>query len=111
MHAWGDVAPIYSVRFGVVNTSAGGTVVVYTVPAGYVAVLRDVDAYFPSGLGPQLFLQDGSVPISFALLAPTAVPGSVQWHGRQVFTAGEEIAVNLTATPIRALLSGYLLTV
>lgn len=105
------MAAIYSIRFGVVNTSAGGTTVVYTVPAGYVAILRDVDAYFPSGLGPQLFLQDGSIPLSFALLAPTAVPGSVQWRGRQVFASGQEIAVNTSATAVRALLSGYLLTV
>lgn len=94
------------------STSHGGT---YTVPAGYVAVIREINAFSAGsneGVAAQGFsitTQD-SVPIWF-LWKPVAYRGfQHRWHGHTVVNAGEVITVTMQAENWLIRMSGYLLT-
>lgn len=102
--------PVYSVRFISGNTGAGDPV--YTVPAGFVAVLRDVDVYNNSAVVAELFLEDsqtGQAIARFDSQGPTDT-GSQQWRGRQVFDAGGGFLFHATAGTWDVRACGYLLS-
>lgn len=88
----------------------GGTPITYVVPAGFVAVVRDMDAFIGSIIGNVGMVAKGSAAQVFWQETLVA-PGNtwVQWRGRQVLFAGESFSMeaddvmDLTA-------SGYLLT-
>lgn len=102
------MSSVYSTHFisavGLVGTRA------FTVPAGFVAVLRDLDVYNGGGFSAtQVYLHGGlGQTIWFNNFAgPGAAYAS--WRGRQVLTAG--FAFDITTNgACDATLSGYLLS-
>jgi hypothetical protein len=103
------VAQIYSTRFAVGARPSGTTASVYTVPSGFVAVLRDV-VLTPTGTGATDML---------VVLHGVAVIVGVQSTGqfvsthtamRQVFNAGDVIDVQSISGDFQYALSGYLLS-
>lgn len=103
--------PVYSTRF-LGLSGAGIPDTTYTVPAGAVAVVRDVAAYIEADASTYLYVElgEGSIPIMvLASQASTQVLG--HWTGNQVVPAGEGItAVSTSSVVARVAVSGYLLT-
>lgn len=101
---------VYSVRFISGNIPAPGGGLFYTVPAGYRAVVRDLDvAYQTTG---------GSTQVEFAIAGVTffgnaqnssALWVAVQWRGRQIANAGDQIGVGVSGDSSSVAVSGYLL--
>jgi hypothetical protein len=102
------MAALYSVRFFGIQGLNG--VASYTVPAGYRAVVRDLDVYCDnSGAGGTFFFKGpASQTIWHLSLAATATTDG-QWRGRQVFNTGETFLVDAD-TNSDVTVSGYLLT-
>lgn len=103
---------VYSTVFITGNTSGGAPI--YTVPPGFVAVLRDVDVYNNSLLAAELFLEDSQTGqtiwrVDNNAFIPGASIGSSQWNGRQVFEAGGGFLFLATAGVWDVRASGYLL--
>lgn len=82
----------------------------YTVPAGFTAVLRDLDAYNASGIavGRIFLLGHLGQTIWFAVSAEEQDTYQ-SWRGRQVLLEGEKFTVN-TEVHWDVTVSGYLLT-
>jgi hypothetical protein len=105
-------APVYSTRFiqahGLSGTAA------YSVPNGYVAIVRDVDSFIgtPAGLN-SLYLHGA---LGQAIWWTEATVGQSQyasWRGRQVYFEGEDIEVEADVgitDGYDVTVSGYLLT-
>lgn len=103
---------VYSTVFLNGNTSGGAPV--YTVPAGFVAVLRDADVYNNSLVAAELFLEDSASGVTIwrvdnNAFIPGSSLGSSQWQGRQVFTAGNGFLFNASSGTWDVRASGYLL--
>lgn len=86
----------------------------FEVPAGFTAVVRDVQAYsLAGGTGLRVFLQSGGVgpPVYVASLQAIGENVSAQWQGRVVAYAGDTI--NLDVAELGAddtvYVGGYLL--
>lgn len=104
--------PVYSSRFiqqkGLTSSAS------FAVPAGYIAVLRDLDSFIgtPAGLN-SIFLHGA---LGQAIWWSEATIGQSQyasWRGRQVFEPGELIVVEVDVGALDAYdvtVSGYLLT-
>lgn len=101
---------VYSTRLIAVHNQPANTPILYTVPAGYLVVVRCVDAYagvtvlgvnfYAKGSAAQVFWKDATSPTS---------DGWRQWRGREVLYEGEALA--LEADDVADLsASGYLLT-
>jgi len=106
-------ASVYSTRF--VNAQLTGTNTTYfTVPAGYVAVVRTMTAGWSApanGQGIVQVLLNGAN--SYVWVAPIGASeiASALWNGRLVLPAGEIIrAANTGTATVRLTVSGYLLT-
>jgi hypothetical protein len=99
-------APLYSERFIAITGLVGA--IGYTVPAGYRAIVRDVDAYWGGGGSVQVYLHSaaGGTIWSDGNSGPSGFYFS--WRGRQVFYVGETITVEAT-DPTDMTVSGYLL--
>lgn len=85
----------------------------YTVPAGYLAVVRDVTLAAGTDALPVAFvLAVADVGVIVEMILPPAESGVApyqQWRGRVVVNSGEEL--ELTADALcNATVSGYLLT-
>jgi hypothetical protein len=104
------VATLYSTLFGVLRGVETGSVTLYTVPAGYLMVLRDVDLLSNSAGATQVFIQDGGGAGAWKAFSATAQFQSFQWQGRQVYPAGHELQVVLASGLWIGRFSGYLLT-
>jgi hypothetical protein len=102
---------IYSTLFYSGVQPQGSHATLYTVPAGFVVILRDVDALSTTTANAQILLTEAAAANAFASLNVATVLDSAQWRGRQVFPAGYAIGINTVvgAWVVRA--SGYLLTV
>lgn len=87
--------------------------VVYTVPAGITAVVRDAEWFNVSGGALSANVSSivsgfsNAVPISVQNLASGA---SQQWKGRAVFPAGSQLEVVATGTGLYLVLSAYQLS-
>jgi len=105
------VSTVYSTRFLQAHGASSGAS--FTVPNGYVAVVRDADIYSNSTGFSAFYLQgaDGQ-----ALWYAAYNPGdqkSQQWRGRQVYFAGETISVSVDVGGLDSIdyaVSGYLLS-
>lgn len=102
---------VYSTRLIIANASvsASGS---YTVPEGFVAVVRDFEMYCAAGsTAPYAYLEiTGAVNAVFAYVKGDS-PGTAQWTGRQVLEPGEELLAQGNSESTQTLLvSGYLLT-
>lgn len=102
--------PPYSTRFLLYSGSAAGTVASFTVPAGYVAVLRDIDLLATSAALTGAIVQAGTAYPGILWTGPTAATTSRAWRGRQVFYAGEVIRCYVFDGSWDVLASGYLLS-
>lgn len=107
------MASVYSTLFLSGNTTGGAPV--YTVPAGFVAILRDVDVYNNSLVFAELFLEDSEFGntiwrVDNNAFIPGSSIGSSQWRGRQVFTEGNGFLFNASSGTWDVRASGYLLT-
>lgn len=109
--------PVYSTRFASAPAVTGGPFVAYTVPAGYLAVVKDmsivwgdviasgVDAWFQTDDLTKLWRYTWA----FTLGTPTNFGGTAAWWGMKVLTAGEELQVQTAAGTVDFAASGYLL--
>lgn len=84
----------------------------YTVPSGYVAVLRDVELVNLAASDEQAFLAlgPGSSTVPFAALTLAASGGWGQWKGRVVMDVGVTLQLFVETEPTAAVISGYLLS-
>ncbi|MBA0087124.1 MAG: hypothetical protein HRJ53_19240 [Acidobacteria bacterium Pan2503] len=103
--------PVYSTVFIALQGLLGNFD--YTVPNGYVAVLRDVDIY-ASNLGPlntvvRIIDPNTGGTVWFHDYGATS-SGWAQWSGRQVFPEGEVIRAHVDNDPADVRACGYLLT-
>jgi hypothetical protein len=83
----------------------------FTVPAGFKAVLRDVDVFVYGSTTGQAFSIVGPIgQIIWNLNIGGPSNGSWhQWSGRQVFGPGEQVFFEATAPGTDVTASGYLL--
>ena len=102
------IRPLYSTRF--LAWAADGTPPAYTVPTGYIAVVRDIDVW--SGGGAQINYQVSVNAVAkfwagqFSILAIAQVG---QWRGRQVVMPGEDLVFAADGA-VDGMISGYLLS-
>jgi hypothetical protein len=101
------LATLYSTLLKSASPAAG---VLYTVPAGYVVVLRDAVLRQSSGPLAVAFLVDLSVGAVIESYAPASLNAVDHWQGRQVFEEGDGIGLETTGGVWSARLSGYLLS-
>lgn len=105
------MADVYSVRFFEDVGLSPGSYLAYTVPDGYVAILRDIDAYSSAGVSDAEIYVEGHLgqTIFYGNVAATS-KSNAQWRGRQVLQAGETITITVGAsTDWDVTISGYLL--
>ncbi len=99
--------PVYSTRLlgavGLVGTLS------YTVPAGFVAVIRDLDAYNGGGITVTNITLHGSGGQTIWQDDSTTLSRNSAWRGRQVIFAGETFDVHTTGA-WDVTVSGYLLS-
>lgn len=105
-------SPVFSVQLILYAASTPNTS--FEVPAGYTAVVRDIQAYSEAGgTGVRAFLQSGGdgPPIYFATLNAIGLNVSAQWQGRVVAQAGDllEIDVAELGAEDTVYVGGYLL--
>ena len=101
--------PVYSVRFLAGVSSIGSIdIPTYTVPAGHVAVVRDIDLVLgTSGSAPIFTGANGNWLVRWVAGAANEVKS---WRGRQVYEAGEQFAMYMDHQVTHYQVSGYLLT-
>lgn len=102
---------LYSTRFAnVAATGDGNFHVIYTVPAGVVAIIRDLDLFAQTAALAFGLRLAGNVIVSF--VNPTAAGTAYQWTGRQVLLPGETLEYFASnGLSFTACISGYLLNV
>lgn len=99
---------IYSTRFIVLH---GGSDASYTVPEGFVAVVRDVDTYSSSLIGfSQVFLQGSAGQAMWEWSSGVGQASYGSWRGRQVIFGLETFSIHVEGVACDATVSGYLLT-
>lgn len=106
------MATVYSVRLFQALGLSPGTVVAYTVPAGYRAILRDIDLYSSAGVSnSEIYIEGALGQTIFHAEVAATTQDSPQWRGRQVLYEGETISVNVGgASSWDVTISGYELT-
>lgn len=104
------MAGVYSTPF--IQEHALSSSVTYTVPDGYVAIVRDVDVYIDGEIiATTYYLVDDATDGTFAWTESPSEgnPGLYSWRGRQVFEPGTSFTFNSGGTcDVR--ISGYLLS-
>lgn len=101
---------VYSTRFIAVHDSPIAYPNVYTVPAGFVAVVREMDVYFGPSLAARKIFAEGTASQIFWEDSVAAVEdGWRQWQGRQVFYASESFQLFCAGDVGDITVSGYLL--
>lgn len=99
---------VYSVRF--LGWSASSTPPPYTVPEGYVAIVRDVDVTSGGGAMTNFALVINTVAVIWrGQFTVESVGQSAQWRGRQVLNPGDILDFASDVATDGAV-SGYLLT-
>lgn len=100
---------VYSTRFLAVHDQAGGVPAVYSVPAGKLAVIRDMDVYFGASLAARQVYAEGSAgQVFWQDSVGSTLAGWRSWRGRQVLYPGENFIMFGTDT-FDLTASGYLL--
>jgi hypothetical protein len=103
---------VYSTQF-YQGTPVAGLSNIYTVPAGYRAILRDLDGVLGFVDGNLALFNLG---VNFNGIYAQAIVGNqnlnLRWRGRQVLDPGDSITVTYVATSatLQIVVSGYLLT-
>lgn len=101
--------PVYSTRF--LAWAATETPPAYTVPDGYVAVVRDIDVYSGGGAMINWVCSVNEIAhFAAGQFTIEALAQTAQWRGRQILNAGEFL-VFASDGALDGMISGYLLTV
>lgn len=108
------MANVYSTCFyrGVIPTAS---TVLYTVPTGFVAIVRDITVYNAmatsrKGLTGWLIQDDNANPIYATLATSPSNLTTYQWQGREVLTAGQTVVGLAYDGSWKVRVNGYLLT-
>lgn len=104
---------IYSTQFAVGSFSPGPGTVLYTVPAGSVAILRDITLEHLGGTGQNrafIYINAHGATVRLVLVQDVAADYITQWQGRTVLEAGSQIGIGVITENFRTIISGYLLT-
>jgi len=102
---------LYSTQFFAGTIPTNALTNAFTVPAGELVVLRDMDALIVTAsdlFNVQIGVAGATTVVWY--VTATATPEWVQWQGRTVVKAGESIWVYSSGSNTQAVLSGYLLT-
>jgi hypothetical protein len=103
------MAPVYSTRFLAVQGLAGTSS--FEVPAGFVAVIRDIDAYASTDLtAGRLYVKGPGDNVLFFNHWGLGDEDIAEWRGRQICFEGESFVADSPDIPIDVAISGYLLT-
>lgn len=89
--------------------TAVGVNTTYTVPAGYRAIVRDLDAINISGGSGSLTMTIAGLAYLFVAQSSTYLDYHA-WRGRQVVNPGETLQVSQSGINWGYAVSGYLLT-
>ena len=82
----------------------------FLVPAGFVAVVRDLDCWVGAGAGGSIEMGIGGSAVFFGYtFSVVTVQATATWRGRQVLNSGEQLLV-ATDAPADFAVSGYLLS-
>ena len=112
------MAPVYSTRFCELAAVTGGPVLAYTVPAGFVAVVKSLsivwgdvtvsglDAWFQTDLLTKL----GRRTIAFPGSDPQYIGGSSVWFGTWVLEPAQTLSVQTAAGTCDFAGGGFLLS-
>jgi hypothetical protein len=112
------MAAVYSTRFVAEASFSGGPFTAYTVPAGFLAVVKDtsivwgdivasgLDAWFQDDAGAKRHRYSWG----FTLATPTNFGGVDQLWGMWVLVEGESIVIQTATGTCDFTASGYLLT-
>ena len=101
---------VYSKVFFGGNVTASGVTTMYTVPTGYIAVVRDIDVC-RNDSGAQRSTFDAEDDAGGFIHWLTSTQYAVfTWRGRQVFVAGSRFGVYQSGGDWTYRVSGYLLT-
>jgi hypothetical protein len=100
---------VYSTRF--IDNAALSLLDVYTVPAAFVAVVRDIDVVIGVNIGAFefTFIGTGGARL-WTFNGPSSAGEAAQWRGRQVFQGGESFALEATGATFSYSACGYLLS-
>lgn len=101
---------LYSTQFAAGTEAGGSTTVVYTVPTGYVAVVRDIEVGAQSPPANSVAINYAGVAEIYSVDTITQYR-TAQWRGRVVLNAGDTINVDAIAGTWTYIISGYLLSV
>lgn len=101
---------VYSTRFIAAALEPAG--LYYTVPEGFVAVVRDIDAVGTGGEYIQAALETVGSTFWLDYFPESGSYGWIGWRGRQICQPGEQISVFVSGTESggTVAVSGYLLT-
>jgi hypothetical protein len=100
--------PIYSTRFIAESGFTGSAA--FLVPAGYVAVVRDIDCVVYTSAGATIQAGIGGVTNFWAVtIGVIAVTYWTSWRGRTVLNPGEQLVIGTDAAADFTA-SGYLLS-
>lgn len=102
------MAAIYSTRFlsGLVHASLN---ISYTVPSGYVAVVRSISGY-NAGSGAGNFVAFNSASGTLFAVVGVVVDATCNLECRHVLNAGDTLTCSASWTSGQATVSGYLLS-
>lgn len=108
------MAAIYSKRLFTAPGFTGGPTVVYTVPAGFVAVLHTITVVWGdiiiSGLDVWLQFPDGTKLMRETNAPPGDTGGSIVYNGRWTLSEGEQLSAQTVLGTCDLHASGYELT-
>jgi len=103
-------APVFSTRFLAVHDQPALIKAEYVVPSSFLAVLRCIDVFYGGSLSAQTVLAYGSAgQVLWQETWAINLGGWRGWRGREVYYAGETIAIGGTDV-MDFTASGYLLT-
>lgn len=103
------MAPLYSQQLYNAQTTVTGNQTVYTVPAGAVVIVTNIDVFLNNAAAGNISqVQLGNAVVLFRV-APAAEQLTQQWVGKQVLAPGQTIVIRQSGTAARFGITGYVL--
>jgi hypothetical protein len=103
------MADVYSTRL--LQEHELGALTTYTVPDGFIAIVRDIDVFFTTLAAGAVQVENPAGGIFAYFAAPVGNSICIPWRGRQVLEPGDEIGVvaSMDFGTADLMMSGYLL--